>query len=514
MYTDARELPDGSTIRGDICIIGAGAAGISMALEWIGSGKSVVLLEGGGFTIEREMQDLNEGESLGQRYFPLRSSRLRWFGGTTGHWAGFCSTLDPIDFEKRDWVQHSGWPFGRAELDPFYARAHKVLELGPYEYDPDYWEKENSDYVQLPLDRSRIQTKMWQFSPPTRFGEKYRDDITGSEDIHLYINANVCDIEANEEVTEIKRVHVRTHDGKQHSVEARHYVLACGAIQNSRLLLASNKQASAGLGNDHDWVGRCFTEHPEVNTGYLVLNSPAPLEMYMFNLFITKARGEITLSKEVQKEHRILNCSISLSPGETDIVPDAWINMFPDEARETMVMWDVWENAFVRGEFPLAETEGQTEYVLFTRSEQQPNPDSRIVLSSEKDALDVPRADLDWQLSPLDKRTIRKTYEILAREVGRAGLGRIKLMDWVMEDDRTWPDHLSGGWHHMGTTRMHESPAMGVVDPDCKVHGISNLFVAGSATFPTGGVANPTLSIVAMSLRLSDHLKMKIKRNG
>ena len=142
MYIDARTLPDGRQIEGDICIVGAGAAGISMALEWIGSGKSVVLLEGGGFTIERDMQDLNRGENLGQRYYPLQSSRLRWFGGTTGHWGGFCSVLDPIDFEKRDWVQLSGWPFDRPELDPFYARAHEILELGPYEYDPDVWERE------------------------------------------------------------------------------------------------------------------------------------------------------------------------------------------------------------------------------------------------------------------------------------------------------------------------------------------------------------------------------------
>ena len=507
MYIDARTLPDGHQIEGDICIVGAGAAGISMALEWIGSGKSVVLLEGGGFTIERDMQDLNRGENLGQRYYPLQSSRLRWFGGTTGHWGGFCSVLDPIDFEKRDWVQLSGWPFDRPELDPFYARAHEILELGPYEYDPDVWEREKNDFVQLPLDRSKMRTKMWQFSPPTRFGEKYRDDITGSGEIQLYINANVCDIEANESVSKIKRVHIRTHDGKQHSVEAQYYILACGAIQNARLLLASNRQAPDGLGNDHDWVGRCFTEHLEVNTGYLVLPNPAPLKMYLLEFFETDARGELTLSENLQREHRILNCSISMEPTDIDVEPDAWIDQFWDDAQQSLVWWEQVEEAYQAGMLPPADPDGQTEYLLFTRSEQQPNPNSRIKLSREKDALGVPRADLDWQLTPLDKQSIRITYETFAREAGRIGLGRVKLMDWLLEDDETWPDFLGGGWHHMGTTRMSESSQDGVVDSNCRVHGISNLFVAGSAVFPTGGVANPTLTLVALSLKLSDHLK-------
>ncbi|PYO45425.1 MAG: GMC family oxidoreductase, partial [Gemmatimonadetes bacterium] len=141
MHTDARTLPSGTVIEGDLCIVGGGAAGISIALQWLSSSRNVILLEGGGFDQEPEMQDLYRGNIVGHPYYPLEAARLHYFGGTTGHWAGYCATFDPIDFETRSWVPHSGWPIRREDLDPFYARANKILDLGPYEYDADYWAK-------------------------------------------------------------------------------------------------------------------------------------------------------------------------------------------------------------------------------------------------------------------------------------------------------------------------------------------------------------------------------------
>ena len=147
MHIDARTLENGSVIEGDLCIVGAGAAGISMAMDWIGASQRVLLLEAGGFDYDARMQELYRGEIVGLPYFPLQSARLHYFGGTTGHWAGFCSTYDASDFEHRDWVPHSGWPIKRAELDPYYARAHRVLELGPYDYDVASWQRRMSSLV-------------------------------------------------------------------------------------------------------------------------------------------------------------------------------------------------------------------------------------------------------------------------------------------------------------------------------------------------------------------------------
>lgn len=503
-HVDARELPNGSLIESDLCIVGAGAAGITMAMEWIGSGRDVVLLEGGGFDIDAQMQDLYAGNIVGQPYYPLFAARLHVFGGTTGHWAGFCSTLDDIDFVERDWVPHSGWPFGREALDPYYERAQPILELGPYRYDAGYWENQDPDVVRMGLDERAVWTKIWQFSPPTRMGSRYRETILNAENLRLYTYANVVDIEANEAVNAVTGLTVRTIDGKTHRVRAREYVLACGAIQNARVLLSSNRQAQAGLGNDHDLVGRYFMDHFEMPAAHLILEQPQPMKMYAIDFGVTKARGELALSAEAQRQSRILNGTSSLRPGAVEgEIRSTFQNVTPDVAVQMRDrQWDR------EGRPPTPSPERI--FQLFSRQEQAPNPSSRISLNGELDAMGMPRIDLRWAFTDLDKRSMRSFYEVLGREVANKGIGEVRIMDWLLEDDQSWPSFLSGGWHHMGTTRMHDDPRQGVVDRNSKVHGLANLYVAGSGVFPTSGAANPTLTIAAMSLRLSDHLKEKL----
>ena len=508
MHIDARTLENGSLIEGDLCIIGAGAAGISMALEWIGTGARVLLLEGGGFDYDPRLQDLFRGEVIGQPYnFPLEAVRLHYFGGTTGHWAGFCAPYDPIDFEQRDWVPYSGWPISRADLDPFYARAQALPELGPYEYDAAFWEAQDPERVRLPLDQGIAWTKMWQFSPPTRFGTLYREAIVNAPNVHLYTYANVTELQANESVSAADGLRVRTIDGKEHRVRARYYVMACCSLQNARMLLASNRQASAGLGNDHDLVGRFFMEHFEMPGAQLVLAQATPMKMYQWNWGATKARGELALSEASQRRHGILNGTASLRPG---VFGEELMGSFQFIQRMREEGADL-RNIDRRRPPPEASPAQQREFQLHTRQEQAPNPSSRVTLSTERDALGVPRVQLNWQLTALDKRSIRTFYEVLGRELGRSGIGRIRLLDWLLDpDDSTWPPFLSGGWHHMGTTRMNPDPKQGVVDVDARVHGLANLYVAGASVYPTAGSANPTLTLIALSLRLSDHLKTKL----
>jgi choline dehydrogenase-like flavoprotein len=501
VHTDARTLPNGSLVEGDLCIVGAGAAGIAMALEWIGARQRVILLEGGGFEYDPRMQALHRGEIVGLPYFPLEAARLHYFGGTTGHWAGFCAPFDPIDFERRAWVPHSGWPITRAALDPYYARAHPLLDLGPYEWDADRWRRRDPSLVPFALDRRAVWTKMWQFSPPTRFGTKYRDRIVRAPNVHLYTHANVTEIEANEGVRAVGGLVVRTLEGKTHRVRARHYVLACCSIQNARLLLASNRRAAAGLGNAHDLVGRFFMEHLEMPSGTLVTTRPVTSRMYHWE-WGTKARGELAASPAVQRERRMLNATVSLTPGAVT-----------EEARSTFQAVD--PDAVARMRTPgapaaegAAPRRAERSFHLLTRQEQAPNPASRVTLSAQRDELGVPRARLDWRLTSLDRHSFRAFYEALGRELGRAGVGRVQMRDWVLAAaDAPWPSSVGGGWHHMGTARMHPDPKQGVVDANCRVHGLANLHVAGAAVFPTGGSANPTLTLVALTLRLSDHLR-------
>jgi len=504
MHIDARELPNNSLIEGDLCIIGAGAAGISMALEFLNTAHKVILLEGGGFEYESQMQDLYKGKTTGQRYFPLESARLHYFGGTTGHWAGFCSPLDPIDFEKRDWVPYSGWPIKRSDLDPYYARAHKSLDLGPYEYQDSYWIAQNPKLDSLPFNHADIYNKMWQFSLPTRFGEKYKDTIVKAPNIHLYTYANVTNIKANEHASTIQQLTVKNFAGKTHTVKAKKFVLACCSIQNARLLLASNKQAKRGLGNDNDLVGRYFMEHIEIKSAELWLTKPEALKLYAWEYGKTKARAELAISAEKQRELKLLNGTASFTPLEVARKEPAFIDVWTADTAETkkrMSKLDADEKK------ELAKNRHNS-YQLFTRIEQAPNPDSRITLDTEVDALGMPRAMLHWVLTPLEKRSIREIYRLIGTELGIIDRGRVRLMEYLRdENDNSWPEFTGGGWHHMGTTRMSDNPNQGVVDANCKVHGISNLFVAGAACYPTAGAPNPTLTLVALTIRLADHLK-------
>jgi choline dehydrogenase-like flavoprotein len=519
MHVDANTLENGAVLEGDLCIVGAGAAGITMALQWIGSPLKVLLLEGGGFEREAAMQDLYRGDIVGQPYYPLDAARLHYFGGTTNHWSGWCATYDPIDFEVRPWVPHSGWPIKRADLDPFYARAQPLLDIGPYDYDANSWSRRDTTITPLGLDPDTVWTKMWQFSPPTRFGTKYRSAIVNAPNVHLYTHANVCEVEPNDSLTAIDGLRIRTLGGKEFRARARTYVLACSTIQNARLLLASNRKATAGLGNTNDLVGRYFMEHLEIPSGELVLANPASarMKMYAWQSGVTKARGELALSPRLQREHRILNGTASLEPGT---LGESVKSTFQAITPEMLAALQKWEQSGRIGPSPFASADTTAPppaapapprfFHLMTRQEQAPNPDSRVTLSAERDALGVPRVKFDWRLSEIDKRSIRTYYELLGQEIGRTGIGRVQLKEWLLSDDKTWPSFVSGGWHHMGTTRMHTDPKQGVVDANCRVHGLANLYIGGAAVYPTAGSANPTLTLVALALRLSDHLKQTL----
>lgn len=506
MHSDARQLDNDSLIQGDICIIGAGAAGISMAMDWINTPYKVILLEGGGFQYEDAMQELYAGKATGQRYFPLKVIRLHYFGGTTGHWAGFCSTFDEIDFVPRDWVPNSGWPIRRSDLDAYYEKAHDVLELGTFNYDHKYWQNQDPSLTGLPVDPSVVWNKIWHFSPPTRFGEKYKEPVIKARNIHLYTYANVVDIEANENVSAIRQVVVKNFAGKTHRVRAKHFVVACCSVQNARLLLASNRQARKGLGNDSDLVGRHFMEHLEMKSAELWLPKPDALKLYEIEFGKTKARAELAISAKKQEEFRILNGTCSLSPLDVGRAQPAFIDLWDEKGGH---MEKLGKAAAEARKKPTANKDRA--YQMFTRMEQSPNPESRVTLDTERDALGVPRARLNWQLTALEKRSLAKIAEIIGREVGRTAAGRVKLLDYLQnENDTTWPPFTGGGWHHMGTTRMSDDPKQGVTDRNCKVHGISNLYMAGASNFVTAAAPNPTLTLVALTLRLSHHLREKM----
>ncbi|CAN5362127.1 GMC family oxidoreductase [soil metagenome] len=534
MHIDSRELPDNSVLETDICIIGAGPAGISIALEWLNSRHSVTLLEGGSYTVDNRMQDLYRGESVGQRYYPLEAARLHYFGGTSGHWGGMCSPLDPIDFKSRSWVPDSGWPISYEDIHPYFARAQQLLELPNGKFDLVEWMKKDVQLKPMPVNPDIVSHKLFQFSPPTRFGSRYRKEIEKSKNITLYTNANAVSIESNEDVSKITGVRTRNFEGKELLVKARYYILACGGIENARLLLCSNTQSEKGIGNYYDNVGRYFMEHLESQSGDLIMPQQGPMKLYLLDFYKTKLRAEFGLHEKEQENSEILNGTISLMPVNGKMGHLSNIDAFDKDAELNVKSWeemDQWNarslNFLTRHDalvklkeiwMPIGKlmqsNQSQT-FELFTRMEQSPNRESRVYLNQDRDELGMNRVTLDWRLSMLEKRSFRKLHECVGREIGRMGLGRIRMMDWLEDEvDESWPSILGGGWHHMGTTRMHDDPRKGVVDSNCKIHGLNNLFVAGSSCFTTSGAANPTLNLVALSIRLSDFLKMQMAENS
>lgn len=497
MFIDARTLEDGKAIESDICIIGGGVVGITSALQFIGKGTKVCLLESGGLEEDKETASLYNAESVGLRYKDL-AVRQRYFGGCSNSWYGYCRPFTESNFEQRPWVPHSGWPLRRADLVPYYERAQKVCELKEFNYNSEDLEKRmNSPYFQrLPLKSKKIIAEVYQFSsPPTRFGKRYRKDIEDAQNIHTYLFSNVFDIETSESGGFVKQVHAVTLKGNKLSVSAKYFILATGGIENPRLLLLSNKNGqNKGLGNQNDLVGRFFMEHPHFYTSAkIVTQKNDKILNYLVGYYGKFPNKEFTPLK------LILNTSFETQQRERLLDYSAAITSYGTAEDFQKAVGDVYADLDSSG---LTSNGEMIVMDLQTRSEQSPNPDSRISLSDTKrDKLGLRQAQVDWRLKPIDMESIQRSIAIIGQEIGLSGIGRV----YGFQDDQK--ERLRGGCHRMGTTRMSADPKQGVVDPYCRVHGFPNLYVGGGSVFTTGGVANPVLTETALAIRTADHIK-------
>lgn len=504
MYQDARQIPHGTTLDTDLAIIGAGAAGITLAYALADAPFRVCLIESGGLDPEDETQALAGGETVGMAYGPLEATRLRQFGGSTGHWGGWCRPLDALDFERRDWVPLSGWPIGRADLDPHYPAASALCEAGPFAYDDVAgWERRLGISGAAPTDGDMVR-RVIQFSPPTRFGERYRAALGAAPNLLTLLHANVVDIAAADNAAEVAALDLATLDGKRHRLTARCYVLATGGIENARLLLLSDGIQSTGLGNGSDMVGRCFMEHPHVySMGNLLLpdvNMISPLCLDDQDLSGQGLRSNFMPSAPFQRSRQLLNATFTLGIS-------ARFNSRADIGTEEHPLTAPLLDLLRSDQKPDADAPFGFRVGIGGAGEQGPNLASRVTLAAERDALGQRKTRLDWRLSRDDKASLTRNLRALGAEFAAAGLGRLHV---ALPDGDDWPADLTGGNHHMGTTRMAAAPKDGVVDATCRVHGIGNLYVAGSSVFPTSGAANPTLTIVALALRLAALLRERL----
>lgn len=522
---DARQLPEGNVLEADVCIVGAGAAGISIARALVGTSLSVLVLESGGLEADPATQALYEGEVVGEPLYganveprELVETRLRYFGGSTNHWAGTCRPLEAIDFEERPWMARSGWPFGLDELQRWYEQAQRVCRLGPERWDWRWWSEQEGLGPPL-LDSGRVATNIVQIAFPAAFGRLYGDELDAAPNVEICTWANVVELLTGPGGDHVTEAAVATLDGNRLRAVAERFVLAVGGIENPRLLLASDGAHPAGLGNEHDLVGRYFNEHLQVAAGFASIAGGADdLTLHRgITLPVGPDDGDVGiraplgLTAEAQRADEIMGVQfqpILAAEGSEDA---------PHQP-EGVAAGDVADLLAAQ----LDAAPGDIAHVQVL-AEQEPNSESRVVLGPQTDPLGMRRVAVDWRHTELDRRSIVRGLEILAEELGQAGVGRLQALpggvrfteresvgvldlyevDPALSDDR-FPFGIA--YHHMGTTRMHPDPAEGVVDADCRVHGVDNLYLAGSSVFPTGGSATPTYTLVALALRLADHL--------
>ena len=490
MLRDARTLAPGVELTADLCIVGAGAAGITLARRLSGRGLRVLVLESGSFEIEAQHQALYAGTMSGLGGWTLDDHRWRLFGGSTARWGGFCMPLRPGDFTARDHIPGSGWPITFGDLEPSYRLASQGLEIGDFEYDAAVLAA--ADDLPLIEGSGRLETHVFRFSPPTRMGPRHRAELAAADDVEVQMWANAIDIVLDDGLARVDHLLCATLDGARFTVAADRYVLAMGGLENARLLLASGSQIDGGVAGSSGLVGAYFMEHPHLYSSAMWVE-PGALDARFYGPHPTgeavagrriEVCGVLALSEETRDSERLPHITAFLEEapldgGATGSIPAAAVSVLARRAGRARL------------------------FGLTIRAEQTPTRESALSLSDERDALRMPRLDLRWVVSDGDRIAYARAMEILGAELAAAGLGRL----WTPVDQLGRFDHpIRPGGHHMGTVRMHADPARGVVDASCRTHDVDNLYVAGSAVFTTGGAANPTLTLVALAERLAAHL--------
>ncbi|MGQ9367921.1 GMC oxidoreductase [Azospirillum sp. ST 5-10] len=544
MFIDARKMPSGKDHQYDVCIVGAGAAGLTIALEMRDRPWRVALLEAGGLDADGPTQALYAGDNVGRPYEPLATARSRYFGGSTNCWGGSCRPMEDSDFLARPWVPNSGWPITRDEMRPFVERARDVLGLGPFD-DVATWAARlrAGGTGFLPVEEEGLENRVALFAGAKRLGDVHRESIRSAANVTCLLNANVTAFEANADASLVERVRVATLGGNAFSVSAKVFVLCCGGIENARLLLLSNAVEAAGLGNRHGLVGRYFADHPRVRSSVVRLadqrrhrsayDETLCLARHRLHLPRPPIHAALSPAPALQERERLLNSRTYLvaqyhgeASAAVKAIRDLRVRLRQrhkfgtpvDSAaavlRDTLpqILPHLHEVAYALFDNVVNPAWVERRFALETVLEPVPNPESRVTLGTARDALGLNVARLDWRLTAQDRDNFLRTHRIVDGALVRLGLVRSS----ALPDDpgALWDGHLSWCWHHMGTTRMHRDPRHGVVDAQCRVHGVGNLFVGGSSVFPTMGSDHPTINIVALALRLADQVSALFGRDA
>ena len=520
-------VPD--CLQCDICIIGTGPAGITIARELSNTPLRVTVLESGGAERQADTDALNEIESIGwPRVIDQWLVRNRILGGSSSTWGGRCAPFNEVDFQFRDWVPYSGWPFKIDDMISYLDRSATYLGLGTGSgfIDDRVWANIGHQQPKLDLDQDKLLPMLWQYSrdpvnahDKVRFGRSLAADL--GPNVTVVTNATVLRINVTESGTAVESLEFADTGMRRWSLRASTVVVCAGGIENARLLLSSDNVAPQGLGNEHDLVGRFLMDHTRGQVGRFQLKQGKAV-MNLFGNFRSRAVGAnvyhlgLRLSPAIQRSERLLNCAIWVH--EQSAPDDPWNSLSRLLRRETDVYQDLRTVLLNAGLIFQGLKERYISHRGLPRKieavrleamcEQFPNPESRVTLSDHRDRLGIRIPRIDWRVSEEEARTMRRITELMVEQLSRMGFERPTLEEWV-RDGAMFPQTFRDVAHPTGTTRMADDPTRGVVDAHCQVHGVAGLFIGGSSVFPTSGQSNPTQTIVALALRLADILKAR-----
>ncbi len=532
----------------DVCIAGGGAAGLTLAHDLSGHGLSVLLLEAGGLKETKASQSLFEGELADPAVHPwLHHFRVRAMGGASRIWGGRCIPYDPIDFEARAWAPGPGWPIGLQTLTPYYETAQVAAEAGAFDYDPASALPGRQAELAPGLDGATFVTRLERFSRPTDFWKRYGQALTQARDVQVLMNAPIKAVRLAPDGGRVDHLEVLRPDGTGLAVRARRYVLAAGGLETVRILLASDDIKACGVGGDHGHLGRYYMSHLAAAAGEIRFARPEQIAFdYETDGEGVYVRRRLTLTAEAQRRAECLNVVFRThlpdpaDPAHGDpilsamfMVKDLILYEYSRKFRERAITLGdrlghvrnilagaprlaafssrfVHKRWFSDRQMPSVVLGSRTgAYALEFHAEQAPNPDSRLTLSDQRDALGQRRLRADWRTSDIDYESLKRAYALLADELKRTGVGELR---YDAEDvaAKARREGAYGG-HHLGAARMAEDPRQGVVDTDCRVHGVGDLFVASGAVLPTSSQANPTLTILALTLRISAQIRRELE---
>tara|TARA_B100002052_G_scaffold285069_1_gene297574 strand:- start:1021 stop:2583 length:1563 start_codon:yes stop_codon:yes gene_type:complete len=519
VFINSNNIENNTTDYSDVCVIGSGPAGIAIANKLISKNISVTLLESGGLEGETYTQDLNSGEMLGQDPgYDLEMSRLRLFGGTSNHWEGSNQRLDKIDFKSRNWIPFSGWPINIKELDKYYKEATLINEVpNLIETKYEYYKDDNIiKYIKLFKEKYNSEIDIvTNHINPLRFGEKYYLKFKKNNTLKVFLHATALRLNLDDQ-KEIKSIEASTNSNKKLLLKSKYFVLAMGGIENARFLLLNLSKIPYESINNRPIIGSFFQEHYGFTAGTLLLNQKVSklLDIEKTVTMNSKLETETYLvpSELTQENEKILNCRITLYKKN-------WNSLFgPYDLDKNTLKYNFrsYLNDYIssmKGPYEWISANKKVNNIpqrVYIGLEQSPNPNSRVSLINKLDNFGQRKAALDWRLNEIDELSIKNITKWFANSIGANALGRMKIDNDIYNINReNLNSSISGGYHHMGTTRMGSNMNSSVVDKNSKYHQIDNLFIAGSSVFPTSGSTNPTFTIVALATRLAEHIITK-----